>query len=173
MDFDIEVPSLKPPPQQTSYMMCNSHEIYNNLNLRQQDMLNQFISIADCSIEQACYLLSSSNWQYQVALNTFFDDTTRTNSGENKIPINKISNSFTVNAPKNTPVTPPNIDFLEKAFSKLNSSFQNSLNSDQNSSNYEMNSSPTLSSQSMKSSNLQPITDAQYAESVRFHYYNN
>ena len=26
-------------------------------------------------------------------------------------------------APTNTPVTPPNLDFLEKAFSKLNSSF--------------------------------------------------
>jgi hypothetical protein len=37
-----------------------------SLSLKQQAMLNQFVSIAGCSFEQACLLLNSSNWQYQV-----------------------------------------------------------------------------------------------------------
>lgn len=45
-----------------------------NLTLKQQAMLNQFISIAGCSYEQAKSLLASSNWQYQSALSVFFDD---------------------------------------------------------------------------------------------------
>ena len=38
----------------------------NNFTLKQQVMLNQFISIAGCSFEDAIQLLVSSNWQYQV-----------------------------------------------------------------------------------------------------------
>ena len=38
----------------------------NNLSLKQQVMLNQFISIAGCSYEDAIQLLITANWQYQV-----------------------------------------------------------------------------------------------------------
>lgn len=56
---------------ETIYPSHNQHEINNsinntNLTLKQQAMLNQFISIAGCSYEQAKSLLTSSNWQYQV-----------------------------------------------------------------------------------------------------------
>jgi hypothetical protein len=37
-----------------------------DFTLKQQVMLNQFISIAGCSLEDAIKLLASSNWQYQV-----------------------------------------------------------------------------------------------------------
>lgn len=45
----------------------NSTNNSTSLTLKQQAMLNQFISIAGCSYEQAKSLLSSSNWQYQVS----------------------------------------------------------------------------------------------------------
>ena len=38
-----------------------------SVSLRQQVMLNQFISITGCSHEQALQLLISSDWQYQVS----------------------------------------------------------------------------------------------------------
>jgi hypothetical protein len=47
----------------------NKHDLNilnTDLTLKQQAMLNQFISIAGCSYEQAKTLLTSSNWQYQV-----------------------------------------------------------------------------------------------------------
>ena len=69
MDVELEIPPLPPPPQsqqQSSYLSCNDGTNMNNLNLNQQAMLNQFISIAGCSMDQAFHLLSSSNWQYQV-----------------------------------------------------------------------------------------------------------
>jgi len=36
------------------------------VSLRQQVMLNQFVSITGCTYEQALQLLISSEWQYQV-----------------------------------------------------------------------------------------------------------
>lgn len=65
MDVELEIPPLPPPQQQGSLLSCNDGNM-NNLSLNQQAMVNQFISIAGCSIDQAFYLLSSSNWQYQV-----------------------------------------------------------------------------------------------------------
>ena len=44
----------------------------NNFTLKQQVMLNQFISIAGCSFEDAIQLLASSNWQYQVLIVEIF-----------------------------------------------------------------------------------------------------
>lgn len=99
------------------------------VSLRQQVMLNQFGAITGCSHEQSLQLLLTSNWQYQTALSLFFDDfamptqkiaPTKTN---NPLANSNLSclNSLSFCAPSNTPVTPPNLDYLEKAFSKLNS----------------------------------------------------
>ena len=46
-----------------------THEINNNtksLTLKQQAMLNQFMSISGVSYDEALGFLVSSNWQYQV-----------------------------------------------------------------------------------------------------------
>jgi len=74
MDIELEIPPLPlPPPQNNTYFLhkiCdnnNNMNSSNNLNLQQQAMLNQFVSIAGCSFEQGLYLLSASNWEYQVS----------------------------------------------------------------------------------------------------------
>ncbi len=49
----------------------NTREINNNtsnLTLKQQAMLNQFVSISGVSYEEALRFLVSSNWQYQVII---------------------------------------------------------------------------------------------------------
>lgn len=183
-------------------MADTSNNSNTNLNLQQQAMLNQFVSIAGCSFEQAFNLLSSSNWQYQVALNTFFDETSNFNKSKltdnlrannnNSLNINRL-NSMSANAPSNTPVTPPNVDFLEKAFSKLNSSFQENPASSKQTFDYTRNVEINNFSQQsylnntsyecdmMQSNPVQmtnthpplPFSDKLYLESARFHYFNN
>lgn len=185
MDFEFEIPSLQTNQR---YAACNfnneNRNDPNNLNLQQQAMLNQFVSIAGCSFEQAFYLLSASNWQYQVALNSFFDEvkeggvnTNRTfNNGNNT---HNLINNSSANAPSNTPVTPPDVDFLEKAFSQMNPKFQeNSTFSHQNVSvinNQRMNSFMDQNlDRDMKCLNQrQQITEAEYLASARFNYYHN
>lgn len=82
-----------------------------NLTLKQQVMLNQFTTFAGCSYEQSLQLLASSKWQYQVALSTFLNDIQINSENTNKLCVN-------------TPVTPPNFEFMEQAFSKLKTSTQ-------------------------------------------------
>lgn len=218
MDVELEFPSIRPAPTQNSFLAFSSSsdddnmtDISNsnlNLNLQQQAMLNQFVSIAGCSLEQAFNLLESSNWQYQDALNTFFDETSIFNNSiadnlkqnnKNCLNINYI-NSMSANAPSNTPVTPPNVDFLEKAFSKLNSSFQDNptssrqsfdnsrnfeLNLNQqynlNNNNIKINNNNSLECEMIQSNPVQmtntsaqlPFSEKLYLESARFNYYHN
>lgn len=205
MDFEFGIPSIS-SAQQNSYMTrsanydksnVNDYNM-NNLNLQQQAMMNQFVSIAGCSFDQALYLLSSNKWQYQAALNAFFDESSSFNNiniTENK-NINCINNTNnrSANAPSNTPVTPPNLEFLEKAFSKLNSSFQDNPTSMNSNKSYASNTSNLncdnmtengfihqnnnfesdmmLSNQIKKCSQL-PFSEQTYLESARFNYYNN
>jgi hypothetical protein len=61
----------------------------NTLALKQQVMLNQFISITGCSYEQSRHLLASSNWQYQTALSIFFDDFSILTPSTNQVSLNK------------------------------------------------------------------------------------
>jgi len=215
MDYELEIPSL--PPQQNSFITCgtnydnqNMNDTNNsnnsvNLNLQQQAMLNQFVSITGSTFDQAYYLLSLSNWQYQAALNTFFDGASLSNC-DNNLNINitdnnniqNISNincinNISANAPSNTPVTPPNLDFLEKAFSKLNPSlqenpssstgdfnnnkFNNTFYQQNNLSNINSNEYDMICSNSNSNSNQVlktiPFSEAIYLESVKFNYYNN
>ena len=60
-----------PPISHSTSINLSDHEMLKensllNLSLKQQIILNQFVSIAGCSHEQALSLLSASNWQYQV-----------------------------------------------------------------------------------------------------------
>jgi hypothetical protein len=47
---------------------CGINNNTTNLTLKQQAMLNQFMSISGVSYEEALRFLVSSNWQYQVIL---------------------------------------------------------------------------------------------------------
>lgn len=221
MDFELEIlPLPVPPPKNTNtilHTICDNNNNMNmttnntslNLNLQQQAMLNQFVSIAGCSFDQGLYLLSSSNWQYQAALNAFFDETSifnSSNQGDNRNQINpniftnmnsNCINSISSDAPSNTPVTPPNLDYLEKAFSQLNSSlnenpttsskqtifgfnncndytsdFNNNESSSKNASldHDMMQMNPVVTG---KKSNQMPFSEQTYRDSARFNFYNN
>lgn len=105
MDFENNISILSP----TTAQPATTYTSLDTLSLRQQVMLNQFVSITGCNYEQAIELLAASNWQYQVGLSLFFDE------------LSMQTKSATI-VPCSTPVTPPNLDFLEKAFAKLSSS---------------------------------------------------
>lgn len=103
-------------------------------------------------------------------------------------------NSISANAPSNTPVTPPNLDFLEKAFSQLNSSldenpttskqtifgFNNNHNNNDYTSDFNNNNSNASldcdmmnSVVSGKKANQMPFSEQTYRDSARFNFYNN
>ncbi len=130
------------------------------------------------------------NFSIQTALNAFFDEinTSKAEADNSRASANPNQSLFSINsrssakAPSNTPVTPPNVDFLEKAFSQLNSSFQEnptfSLNNS-NSRNYQQSNINNVDINSISEMCLNqnqrqlPFTDAEYAASARFNYYNN
>jgi hypothetical protein len=70
MDFEFEIPPLPPLQQRAAYFnFANDHKTtnhMNDLNNEQQAMLKQFVCITSCTFDEAFYLLTSSNWQYQV-----------------------------------------------------------------------------------------------------------
>lgn len=86
-------------------------------NLREQVMVNQFVLVAGCHIEQARQLLQASNWHFETALSMFFQDAT--------IPMCRSCNGnhpnthYPMCTPANTPATPPNFPDALTAFSKL------------------------------------------------------
>lgn len=109
---------------QTKFMSSSLHDessLMSNLNLKQQVMLNQFMSITGTNLEQSIQILQSTNWQYQTALSLFFGDISLNKNCPNQSPI----------CPCSTPVTPPNMEFMEKAFSKLNSTQSSNSNSEE------------------------------------------
>ncbi len=68
MDFESSMSTEASSSLPTFYSTLTSTSDFNNnnLNLKEQALLNKFVSIAGCSFEQAYILLSSANWQYQV-----------------------------------------------------------------------------------------------------------
>ena len=74
-----------------SSINTNNNNNTNGLALKQQVMLNQFISITGCSVEQSRHLLASANWQYQTALSIFFDDFSILTPNTNQVSLNKPS----------------------------------------------------------------------------------
>ncbi|KAJ7362145.1 UBA-like domain-containing protein 2 [Desmophyllum pertusum] len=77
--------------------------------LKEQVMINQFVSAAGCAREQAKQLLQAAHWQFETALSLFFQ--------EAAIPSHNQHNSLVT--PANTPATPPNFPDALAAFSKL------------------------------------------------------
>ncbi|CAG2169308.1 unnamed protein product [Oppiella nova] len=43
-------------------------------SLREQVMINQFVSAAGCARDQAIQLLQSTHWQFETALSMFFQE---------------------------------------------------------------------------------------------------
>jgi len=145
----------------------------------------------------------------QAALNAFFDETSIFNSINQPVNKNQINNkiftnmnmsnvnSISSNAPSNTPVTPPNVDYLEKAFSQLNSSleenpttsskfgfsdytsdlrntnFNPQFNFNHSGSNNTNLDCEMLHCVSGKKANQLPFCEQTYRDSARFNFYNN
>ncbi|XP_069123446.1 UBA-like domain-containing protein 2-A [Argopecten irradians] len=87
-------------------------------NLKEQVMINHFISATGCHVEQAKQLLTASKWQFQTALSMFFQESAipscRTCNG------NHTNNAhYPLCTPANTPATPPNFPDALAALSKL------------------------------------------------------
>ncbi|CAB4006482.1 UBA-like domain-containing 2 [Paramuricea clavata] len=88
--------------------------------LRQQAMINQFVNVAGCAVDQAKKLLQAGNWQFETALSLFFQ--------EAAIPCHSQHSLVT---PANTPATPPNFPEALLAFQRLSASDTSSKNSQQ------------------------------------------
>ncbi|ELT89987.1 hypothetical protein CAPTEDRAFT_111978 [Capitella teleta] len=81
--------------------------------LREQVMISQFVLVAGCHAEQAKQLLQAANWQFEIALSMFFQESTIPNPNCHYHPMC---------APTNTPATPPNFPDALAALSKLSTS---------------------------------------------------
>jgi len=79
--------------------------------LREQVMINQFVMAAGCHREQAKQILQASQWQFEAALSIYFQECVVPHQSHNA-----------VNAPTNTPATPPNFPDALLALSKLQTS---------------------------------------------------
>lgn len=86
-------------------------------NLREQVMINQFVLVAGCHVDQARHLLQGANWHFETALSMFFQEAAipacRNCNG------NHANSHYPMCAPANTPATPPNFPDALNAFSKL------------------------------------------------------
>lgn len=96
--------------------------------LREQVMINQFVMVAGCARDQAKQILQASQWQFEAALSVYFQEVAVPHQNHN-----------TINAPTNTPATPPNFPDALLAFSKLKTSTDTSpqINSNNNQSSSE------------------------------------
>jgi predicted metal-binding protein len=171
--------------QESTTAINKSTSSIDNLTLKQQVMINQFVCITGCRFEETVNLLETSNWNYQMALSIFFDDlpiscnnnqhSSLIQQNDNKITVTDNSNSNNSKsakneAPSNTPVTPPCFDQMEEAFAKLTPSSLST--NDQDSINYDASSTfnnAQLNSRmealpSMDSANFiqQPISNKQH-----------
>lgn len=85
--------------------------------LREQVMINQFVMAAGCARDQAKQILQAAQWQFEAALSMFFQEVAVPNNGYNAMSA----------APRNTPVTPPNFPDALMAFTKMQTSENDSL----------------------------------------------
>ncbi|XP_023946139.1 UBA-like domain-containing protein 1 [Bicyclus anynana] len=85
-------------------------------SLREQVMINQFVSVAGCAREQAKQLLQAAHWQFETALSIFFQEVAIP-SGANGIAAPHYPQQLMT--PCNTPATPPNFPDALAAFSRL------------------------------------------------------
>ncbi|KAK7590314.1 hypothetical protein V9T40_001927 [Parthenolecanium corni] len=82
-------------------------------SLREQVMINQFVSAAGCARDQAKQILQSTQWQFETALSIFFQE-----SALPGYPASAAAN-FGLMTPCNTPATPPNFPETLIAFSRM------------------------------------------------------
>ncbi|XP_065214161.1 UBA-like domain-containing protein 2-A [Planococcus citri] len=82
-------------------------------SLREQVMINQFVSAAGCARDQAKQLLQSAHWQFETALSIFFQESTLPGYQH------AAAANFGLMTPCNTPATPPNFPDAMLAFSKM------------------------------------------------------
>ena len=54
------------PVENNSTLNYENNANNSKLSLKQQVMINQFMSITGLTFEQSLHLLASANWQYQV-----------------------------------------------------------------------------------------------------------
>jgi len=81
-------------------------------DLKHQVMINQFVLAAGCRHQEAHHHLRSSQWQFETALSTYFQ--------ESGIPHQH--NHHPLHPPTNTPATPPAFPDALLAFSKMQAS---------------------------------------------------
>ncbi|XP_074603992.1 UBA-like domain-containing protein 2-B [Brevipalpus obovatus] len=95
-------------------------------HLREQAMINQFVSVAGCNHDQAKQLLQHNNWQFQKALSVYFQENATSScsssSSTSCTSYHHQSGRFPISTPANTPATPPNFPETLLAFSKLSTS---------------------------------------------------
>lgn len=91
-------------------------------NIRQQVMISQLSNVAGCHPEQAKQLLTDANWQFETALSMFLQDASNPTSPTHRNCNGSISHSnchFSMCAPANTPVTPPNFPDTLAALARM------------------------------------------------------
>lgn len=119
-------------------------------SLREQVMINQFVSAAGCARDQAKQLLQSAHWQFETALSIFFQESTLPGYQH------AAAQNFGLMTPCNTPATPPNFPDALVAFSRM--STNDKVNS---SSSVLFSSSPKQCSQQVQEQNYQQIEGSQ------------
>ncbi|KAK3091688.1 hypothetical protein FSP39_021882 [Pinctada imbricata] len=93
-------------------------------NLKEQVMINHFVSATGVHTDQAKQLLAASNWQFQTALSMFLQDSAIPSGTRpcNVPGANHTNANYAFCAPANTPATPPNFPDALLALSKLTTS---------------------------------------------------
>ena len=87
-----------------------------DIKLRQEVMINQFINVCGGTRDQAFQVLAESKWNFDSALSLFLRETQCCPPPQN-------TNSFQpFRAPRNTPATPPNFPETLELFHKLHTS---------------------------------------------------
>ncbi|XKL63746.1 hypothetical protein PGB90_006110 [Kerria lacca] len=106
-------------------------------SLKEQVMINQFVSAAGCARDQARQILQSAQWQFETALSIFFQDS--------PLPTyqHHATTNFGLMTPCNTPATPPNFPDALIAFARM------STNEKSNTSSGLFSSSPKQCSQQL------------------------
>ncbi|CAG2104753.1 unnamed protein product [Medioppia subpectinata] len=125
-------------------------------SLREQVMINQFVSAAGCARDQAIQLLQSTHWQFETALSMFFQESNACHSNPH------LKSMCT---PANTPATPPNFPDTLLAFSKMSTTENKGLR--------ERSNSNTMPAMMYSSPNLMPTNSNLINNRVSHHHNHN
>uniref|UniRef100_T1KSE0 UBA-like domain-containing protein n=1 Tax=Tetranychus urticae TaxID=32264 RepID=T1KSE0_TETUR len=120
--------------------------------LREQVMINQFVSVAGCNHDQAKKMLKNNNWQFQRALSIFFQESP-------VVGLNPSGRYNPLTTPANTPATPPNFPETLLAFSKFTTSPEIDAN---NKSNVNVDNDINDNTVNYNSNNNKPLNHLQF-----------